>query len=65
MGVLLQDFDLEVKYRKGTENQVIGRLSILVNETTQELGENTKIDDAHPDGNVLDASKDLIHGLVI
>ena len=36
--LLLQDFDFEVKHRKGTENQVADHLSRLENESMLELG---------------------------
>lgn len=37
--LLLQEFDFDVKERKGTENQVADHLSRLEDEAIRELGE--------------------------
>ena len=50
----------EVKYRKGTDNQVFDHLSRLEDESMHELGEKVEIDDAFPDDHILAASQDLI-----
>ena len=58
--LLLQEFDFEVRGRKGTENQVADHLSRLEDESIRDLGDKTDIDDTFPDEHVLDASQDLI-----
>ena len=58
--LLLQEFDFEVKDRKGSKNQVADHLSRLEDEALRELGENAKIDDIFHDKNVLAASHNLI-----
>lgn len=60
MGMLLQEFDFEMKYRKMTENQVADHLFRLEDEAMCELGEEVEIDDAFQDEHVLSASQDLI-----
>ena len=60
MGMLLQEFDFEMKYRKMTDNQVADHLFRLEDEAMCELGEETEIDDAFPYKNVLAASHDSI-----
>ena len=55
--LLLQEFDFEVKDRKGIENQVSDRLSRLEDEAMRELGEKVEIDNTSPDNT---ASQDLI-----
>ena len=57
--LLLQEFNFEVKDRKGMENQVVNHLSRLEDGSLQELGEKTEIDDTFPDEHVLAASQDL------
>lgn len=51
--LLLQEFDFEVKDRKGTENQVVDHLSRLEDEAMGKLGEKAEIDDTFPDKHVL------------
>ena len=58
--LLLQEFEFEVKDRKGTENQVVDHLSRLEDEVMRELGEKAEIDDTFPDEHVLTSSQDLI-----
>ena len=58
--LLLQEFDLEVRDRKGTENKVADHLSQLEDEAMRELGDKTDIDDTFPDDHVLASSHDLI-----
>ena len=58
--ILLQEFDLEVKDIKGTENQVADHLSHLEDEAMRELGDKTEIDDTFPDEHLLADSQDLI-----
>ena len=58
--LLMQEFDFEVKDRKGTKNQVANHLSRLNEVAMRELGEKAEIDDAFPDEHVLPASQDLI-----
>ena len=57
--LLLQEFDFDVKDRKGIENQVADDLSILEDEVMRELDEKAEIDDTFPDEHVLAASQDL------
>ena len=57
--LLLQEFNFEVKDRKGMENQVVNHLSRLEDGSLQELGEKTEIDDTFPDEHVLATSQDL------
>ena len=58
--LLLQEFDFEVRDRKGTENQVADHLSYLEDEVMRELGDKIDIDETFPDKHVLAASQDLI-----
>ena len=58
--LLLQEFDFEVRDRKGTENQVADHLYRLEDEAMRELGNKTDIDDTFPDEHVLASSQDLI-----
>ncbi|XP_069154569.1 uncharacterized protein [Solanum lycopersicum] len=58
--LLLQEFDFDVKDRKGTENQVSDHFSRIEGGSKQQLGENAEIDDTFPDENVLAACQDLI-----
>ena len=58
--MLLQEFDFEVKYRKGMQNQDANHLSRLEVEVMRELGEKVETDDAFLDEHVLAASQDLI-----
>ena len=58
--LLLQEFDFEVKDRKGTDNQVADYLYRLEDESMCELGENVEIDDAFPDEHVLATTQDLV-----
>lgn len=43
--LLQQEFDLEVKDQKGTNNQITDHVSILKEEAMQKLGYNIDIDD--------------------
>ena len=58
--LLLQEFDFEVRDRKGTKNQVADHLYPLEDEAMRELGDKIDFDYTFPDENVLDASQDLI-----
>ena len=58
--LLLQEFDFEVRDRKGTENQVADHFYRLEDEVMRELGDKIDIDDTFPDKHVLAASQDLI-----
>ena len=40
---LLQEFDFEVKDRKGSENQIVNHLSRLQDESMRELGKKAEI----------------------
>jgi len=56
--LLLQEFDFEVKDRRGCENQVADHLSRLDAENKEEL--ELDINDSFPDEQVLAATLDLI-----
>lgn len=56
----LQEFNSEVKDRKGTENQVANHLSRLEDEAMMKLADGVEIYDAFPDEQVLISSFDLI-----
>ena len=58
--LLLQEYDFEVRDRKGIKNKVSDRLSRLEDEVMRELRDKTDIDYTVPDENVLAASQDLI-----
>ena len=58
--LLLQEFDFEVKDKKGTENQVAGYFSRLEDETIIGLGEKAKVDDTFRNKHVLAVSQDII-----
>ena len=47
--LLQQEFDFEVRDKKGTENQVADHLSCLEDEAMRELGDKADIDDTFPD----------------
>ena len=55
--LLLQEFDIEVIERKGTENQIADHLSRLQDEAMRELVYKTKIYFTFLDENVLAASQ--------
>ena len=58
--LLLQEFDFEVRDRKGTKNQVAYHLYRLEDEAMRGLGDKTDIDDTFPDEHVLASSQDFI-----
>ncbi|XP_049397308.1 uncharacterized protein LOC125861459 [Solanum stenotomum] len=58
--LLLQEFDFEVKARKGMENQVADLLSRLEEKAMLKLVDGDEINDAFLDEHVLAASHDLI-----
>ena len=58
--LLVQEFDIDVRDRKGNENQVADYLSRLEDEAMRKLGDKTYIDDTFPNKHVLAASQDLI-----
>ena len=58
--ILLQEFDFELKDRKGTKNHVADHLSILEDEATRLLGEKAEIDDTFPYEHALSYIHDLI-----
>ena len=58
--LLFQEFDFEVKHKKGTKNQVADHLSRLEDEAIRELGEKAETDYTFPDEHVLVDSQDLI-----
>lgn len=54
--LLLQQFNFEVKDKKGTENQVDNNLSRLKDEAMRELEEKAEIADVFPNEHVLAVS---------
>ena len=56
--LLLQEFDFEVKDRKGCENQVADHLSRM--EGKQESSDEIKINDAFPDEEILAAAMEKL-----
>ena len=46
--LLLQEFNFEVRDRKGTENEVADHLYPIEDEAMRELGDKTDIDDTIP-----------------
>ena len=58
--LVLEEFDFEMRDRKGSENQVVDHLSLLEDEAMRKLGDKTDIDDTFPDEYAFAASQDLI-----
>ena len=63
--LLFEQFEFQVKDRKGTENQVVDHLSRQENEAMKDLGEESNIDDTFNDEHAFAASHNVIHGLPI
>ena len=58
--MLLQEFDFEVKHRKGTENQIVVYFTRLEKEAMQEVATGLEIDDSFLEEQILKDSQDLI-----